>query len=470
MHSLPKELPTVQTFSKPGPRPIESHTGDEIRAFDFFRTKVATSLAGLFDSTFWTRHILQAARHEPSVRHAVVALSSLSETKLQTTPSLANSSAPLGTFAIRQHTKAISELSRKIQESSNLSMEVVLMTCTIFICFEMFQNHHESALGQMSSGICVFFNWHSKHRREAELASPRKHSELTIQLRRIFGRMMLQTILFIDTKPHEWQFITPAFIPAMPWIPSVFRSIEEARDCLNNCMCSLYHRELTFALQGLQDHEVHRLPIGPVSQLSSGGPLHQWMLSFNSFVTDQKARLSTNEQKATILLEMQQITASVLASVSIFSRETIFDSFEHSFSQITTLASRLISNQDEIPQDPQSLCPTFDMGILPPLYFVASRCRHPSIRRRALHLLRKGPSQEGIWHSMMLSNIAERIINIEEMDCANARSSVDISATARVSVLNATIHSAERIVALHYCRQQVPELEKPLVLHTSVEY
>ena len=452
--------------------PNQDHTSDEIRAFDFFRANVAISLAGLFDSSFWTRDILQAARQEPSVRHALVALSSLSETMHKTTCSRMNCPAPLGaSFAIQQHTKAISELSQKIRNSSDLSMEVVLMTCAILICFEMFQNNHEYALRQMSSGIYVFFDWHSKHRREAEIASPRSlrnSSELAIQLQHIFGRLMLQTILFIDTKPREWQFITPAFTPTIPLIPSVFGSIEEARDSLDRCMCSLFHRELTSVLQSLQCSEIHRLPIGPVSQPSSG-PFHQWLLAFKSFMTNPDAMLSSNERKAAILLEIQQITGSILVSTGVSSQETIFDSFEYSFSQIVALASCLMTDKDEVPQDPQLLCPTFDMGILPPLYFVASRCRHPSIRRQALRLLRKGPSQEGIWHNMMLSNIAERIVDIEEADCT-PRSSADIPATARLSVLNATIHSAERIVVLHYCRQQVQASEKPRVLHTSVEY
>ncbi|CZR57815.1 uncharacterized protein PAC_07704 [Phialocephala subalpina] len=440
------------------PSPNPSHTNDEARAFDFFRTRVAVTLGGFFDSSFWTQDVLQVAQQEDPIRHAIVALASLSEGMLKRSQD-AVATVP-GPLAIQQYSKAISNLKGRMQGGNESSAEVVLITCALFICIEMFQNNHESALSQMSSGVYVFYNWHSRQR------SPRSigHPKLAVQLEGIFGRLMLQTILFVETQPAEWKFVAPEFTPVLPLVPSVFRAVDEARDYLNSCMCSLYHRVISAQLHGLGEQDV---TADPTSQLGSD-PLAEWSRSFRSFVFEEGIQLSPKEQKAALLLEMQHMIASILAVAGPYSQETIFDRFEQDFSQTVALASRLLTMSPA--EAYESSLPTFDMGILPQLYFVASRCRHPSIRRQALHLLRQGPSQEGIWHREMLTNIAERLMCLEEMDCEGAQSSVDVPASVRLSVINAKIDSARRIVTLHCCRQQSVDEGRTNVIHELVEY
>jgi hypothetical protein len=275
---------------------------------------------------------------------------------------------------------------------------------------------------------------------------------------------MLQTILFINTKPREWKFVESAFTPALPLIPTAFSCIEEAKNCLDSCMCSLSHRMLTAQFRDLEDLEVDT---GPTAQLSAS-PLNEWLLSFKSFLIVEEQNIS---QKAAILLEIQYITATILASAGPSAQETIFDLFEEAFSRIIALASRLLLTDDSesSPGEDRSPIPAYDMGILPHLYFVTARCRHPSLRRQALHLLRRGPRQEGIWHRDMLANIGERIMSIEENGRRGAERSAEIPATARLSVINATIDSTQRKVMLHCCRQEVRE-EVREVIHELVEY
>ena len=189
-------------------------TSDECRAFDFFRTNVANNLGGFFDTSFWNRDILQVAQHEPSVRHAIVAVASTSETWRNTALGATSASKLPEGFTSRQHHKAVSMLNQMILDSNEASPETVLMTVALLICFEMLQNHHEEALGQMASGVYAFFAWHSKHYRDEQMASRRTHgtsSELVVQLKRIFEILMLQIVLFVHTKPNDWHFLTPAF-------------------------------------------------------------------------------------------------------------------------------------------------------------------------------------------------------------------------------------------------------------------
>jgi hypothetical protein len=432
-----------------------SQTNVEARAFDFFRTKVAGYLSGVFDPSFWTIDILQVAQQEEPVRHAVVAVASLSEHLLNIPK---NGLETIPRLALCQHTKAVRRLSQKMHAENDASLQIVLMTCAIFVCFEMLQSNFEAALVHMTNGVYVYYQWVSN-----DTCSTRHSREFTVQLEAIFGRLMLQIILFIDTKPREWKFINPAFTPALPSVTPMFRSVHEARDCLDRCMCSIYHRMISSQFQELEEREVDA---NPLSQLTPN-LLDEWEISFVSFMMKERGNLSTREQKVAVLLEIQHITATILATAGPSSPETIFDSFEEEFSRIIELAYLLTTNTCEEQISP---IPTFDMGILPHLYFVASRCRHPLLRREALELLRRGPRQEGIWNRDMLAGIGERIMGMEEKVCGRVESSMDILASARLTVINASIDSTQRQVVLHCCRQEAGGYGVRDVIHELVEY
>jgi hypothetical protein len=57
---------------------------------------------------------------------------------------------------------------------------------------------------------------------------------------------------------------------------------------------------------------------------------------------------------------------------------------------------------------------TFEMGVIPPLYFVATKCRDPTIRRRALSLLKKALERESSWRASHAARALEQIIALEE--------------------------------------------------------
>lgn len=84
----------------------------ERRSFDFFCKQIVVVLSGIFDPSFWTRLVLQAAHHEPAIRHAVVALGALhesSEVRSRVEPSI---------FAMQQYGKAIGCLVKLLQKKS----------------------------------------------------------------------------------------------------------------------------------------------------------------------------------------------------------------------------------------------------------------------------------------------------------------------------------------------------------------
>jgi hypothetical protein len=85
--------------------------------------------------------LLQATHHEPSIRHAAVALGALHErfeTSAKANFSLKlNDSKTLDLFAVQQYSKAIKQLLDPKESQRKQAADVVLMTCVLFIYFEV---------------------------------------------------------------------------------------------------------------------------------------------------------------------------------------------------------------------------------------------------------------------------------------------------------------------------------------------
>lgn len=57
-----------------------------------------------------------------------------------------------------------------------------------------------------------------------------------------------------------------------------------------------------------------------------------------------------------------------------------------------------------------------DLGIVPPLFVVATKCRDRKLRREAIRLLMSSPRREGMWDSLLSGRAATWIMEIEEED------------------------------------------------------
>lgn len=55
-----------------------------------------------------------------------------------------------------------------------------------------------------------------------------------------------------------------------------------------------------------------------------------------------------------------------------------------------------------------------ELGVIPVLFFVGTKCRDPTVRRQALHALRSMRRREGPWDSAMAARIIEAQIDYEE--------------------------------------------------------
>ncbi|KAK4695273.1 hypothetical protein P7C71_g2450, partial [Lecanoromycetidae sp. Uapishka_2] len=343
---------------------------------------------------------------------------------------------------------------------------MLLIFCAIIICFESLQGNYESALNHMQCGLQIFRNWQTgadKPSLPAMAMSSPHHQSVDNELVQMFSRLNMQTLLFPDTHLFSTDFVKQDVRLAMDPFPGVFASLNEARDCLDNYM-SYEIQSLVAAYLNRQDSE-NDSHEGPVQDSTTSDLLLRWSAAFDAFVTKAGPSLKPKDLQGARLLEIQYDCAKIMLSAGMPPKETVFDAFEALFENIVSTATSIISRSNPSGRSERTCQVSFENGLVPPLYFTATRCRNPWIRRQALSLLSSTPRLEGIWNSAMLSKIAEQLILIEEERdyIEQVTRSEDILATSRLSVLQATIYS-EKGQVLVECFQQKCGLDGKICL------
>jgi hypothetical protein len=420
-------------------------TPRQSRLLHYFRMVVAERLTGYFNDRFWADQVFLVAQTVPSLRHAMIALSSHWQNVI--VPRMGSRRLKdweCDQYALQEYTQAIVamrasvENGRKTGRRGRKEMMELLMTNLLFIVLEIFQNHYESALTQISCGTHLYSEW----RRTRELSAEDRtidDEELEIQLGHVFRRLMLQSSLFPVTKVNH-RFLLPEFTPKPLEMPMMFDNIVEARDCLNHCVATALHYQ-------------RKAPASIREDTKSTAALEEWSAAFDDYRIRNDRRLNAVEKRNCFILEMQQrgIELSILART--FQSEMVFDEYLPQFARIVALGRYVAeSKKDTLTFGKILHHPKFDSAMILPLYLVASRCRDPMLRRQALDVLAVGPRQEGVWNGRILMSVAEKIIETEEGDRKVERCD-DIPAHDRIMLMEAAILTTDKQVAAVFVKK-----------------
>ncbi|TIA11212.1 hypothetical protein D6C80_07641 [Aureobasidium pullulans] len=221
-------------------------------------------------------------------------------------------------------------------------------------------------------------------------------------------------------------------------IPPSFSSVGEAKDC--------FHTQ-TY---------IH----GPSGKTKDSPEKPDWPSRYKSaldaYLSSHTSPLSLEDNHRLRLIEIHLLTIPLVPklngpnSSSNIVDEMHWDQYTATFSKILDLVASTIYDLDT------HLAPSFslDFGIIGPLGILTSRCRDPSLRRKAIHLLRIYNRQEGMWHSSLTANVAERLVKIEEAGLVEVEHCTDIPLAARVSEVRLHHDLDQQQVMLCYSRQQ----------------
>jgi hypothetical protein len=434
--------------------------------FQLFRERTAGELSGFFDSSFWTCSVLRECHSEEAIRHSVVALGALYKTLEKMTESPPGS--PSDNFdpvdharlhwevAFRNYDSALKAIRNQTSTDSS-TQRTSLMATVLLACFDSFIGDHKQAIRQIQTGLGLLEQLRAERRRAF---LPRPEEPVEQDLIQMFTRLAIQAksydMAFHFPQPFVIRLTPQNTDPTSPTseggspvstlqspIPECFSSLVEARlawDALCEKMLrfteTMFQYTSSTSPMGVLPRQLQQFGVGFKNEIAS------WDNAFEPILNSRNAPGKSSQEKAAIsVLKMFQIMGQILFLMTFSDNESSFDMFLPHFKKIVSLAEEVVGDEEREAMakrcpNPQfcqhqsghpdifgggewtakHIKPSFsaDLGIVPPLYLVATKCRDSTIRRQAIQLLMSSARREGMWDSELIARIGMWIMAIEE--------------------------------------------------------
>ena len=279
------------------------------------------------------------------------------------------------------------------------------MCCLLFCCAECLRGETLTAAIQIQNGIHLLLEWREKH------SSTFGDSDVIERhIAPILQRLDSHVVALSFLKyPGQKTFEYVHFGPDNP-VPDQFDSIEHARQVLLPLIRQSVEltRDATFQrYDGGVAPELHELLLKcKIQTLRWESALVQLIES----LPDPKAAYML---RRVLALRLHIIILKVGVQTAADPKQCSSDLFFDDFERVIEMAE-LVSRHDSSISDPALDIFSFEEGTGPAGYYVAAKCRHPKIRRRAIEVMRQSPCRQGVWNTPLLIAVAERVIEIEE--------------------------------------------------------
>ena len=417
--------------------PLVFANSQEARSFQYFQLRAAPDLSGYFDSGFFSHLILQVSCAEPAVWHAVIALGSLfrSFEVASFGPRLA---VAQDYFAVRHYNQAVRHLVMKMSQKNTESIEVTLMVCLLFICIELLQGNYDKAIGHLKSGLSIMpQNWRTRLNRfdspnsSITLLAPQS---IEVSLLETFSRLHVQAAFLGPASPRP----SPVYYHNLYESPSCrcVSSLSDARLGLDSCMHAIFNFE-----QSCLDYD----PLSPGRTVLEQKEwlefqLQEWYLKFKTLVGHSDLQMSPKDLQGAAILEAYYNTLYIVISASLSKGEMIFDRFFNNYEAILHLSKSLLEPPTPFPPSLRKPGFSLEVGIIPTLFYTATKCRDPWLRREACRLISCSPHQEGIWDRTVVAKLVERTIAIEEEGFPCLFTAKDLPEYSRIRYVGLDLH------------------------------
>jgi hypothetical protein len=378
----------------------------ERRSFDFYRAKTAPC-CGFLDSSFWNEFLLQLSHSEPAIRYALVAIGALNE-RLRPKKDydvVSRGSDPNFKLALSSYNKAIKHLTTQMQhENSDL---IALLTCILFICVEFLQDNVNQALTLVHQG-CAIIRAQGRTLEERS-GDPRFQSQQIMidqQVMPMFTRLTVLSALCgrpaVFTVPDETeQEASMSFHDLKGARASLYTLMEQGHAIVRRADACKWLKGENIELEKLRLEHARAVHL-----------LDLWHTGFVRVQVNEDLSKSSHMIHAVALLSMYFTTTSIWLATCLQQSQECYDAHHAQFRKIIEAAELIINTSEGQAQG--EILFTFEMGIVPPLYFTATRCRLPALRRQAVSLMQRAPTKEGMWDRAEMVYMAKLVILMEE--------------------------------------------------------
>jgi hypothetical protein len=196
-------------------------------------------------------------------------------------------------------------------------------------------------------------------------------------------------------------------------VPYIFDTFDEAEGFL----IVEYGRVIRFARKIAAPYRYPQPGWIPLELLAHAQMLHtrleHWHSAFKYSYACQKAEGTPQMITRVSQLLIQYHAAVITVSTCLYSEETIYDRFLPIFKRILVQVERLTAYWHERGLlSPSGV--SMDLGIVQPLYLIATKCRNFSVRQQAIEFLFSTPDADGTKEGLVFALVARRAKELEE--------------------------------------------------------
>ncbi len=455
----------VGRLSPPRPwyLPLAHLNSTEGLAFAYFRQHTASQLQTRFHTRIWEQIALQLAHHETVVLDAIIAVGSLHRAAraTTTTDTPPDDRLALQGFALDRYSRAMLRLrSYMTAIPSHRPVDVVLLSCLLFVCFEMLQDGQSAAMTHLRNGLRIIYD---EYKSQLEFATT-YHSAVVLKgVRRevvndvisIFSQLDYDTSLLGTQRSSLTLEKGEGSSPKITSLPTYFQSSDEARSYLDLLAIDIVRVQGDLFQVATDSAELD--PNAPSDLGSRQAYIHaltrivdlgddnnriaerhnvlkQQLAHFDLAMTELRSNPNPTHEPEAILLQLQYTLLFFLTASLRNSHEIECDQFIPIFAETIELAERYIELGAAHHESTQNQSFSLQENVLRLIYLVGIKCREPTWRRRAVQLLHEGDFQESMWDSEAYAKLMQRLIDVEEASavCQPCTQAADVPEEARV--------------------------------------
>ena len=453
--------------------------------FCTFRDEIVSEFCGSLEISLWKNIMLQTCHDKPFVKDGIVAISALSIAKKLEQLSSPGLVAQHTEFALRHYQQSLQNMRISLHKEID-SPRNSLIACLVVCSFESLSENYFNTLSHARCGHQMLMNWLEQYPESPERADGIVSPDPCIVedvLLHSFRRLDRQLVAFVDLRGREVHLaLQDKYTGTINRMPSTFSDIDEARWYLELIQTRSAHFQYSNSGVYCQQQEdkvqaVNKwcesqsvavsnmfLSLAPcfdqrpsenpniLTQYNSRiGELLDWGLAFEPLYKDlhrsnffqqepqqpSKTRLDLNAQ----YLLIQWHTSKIYLS-STLCNATAIDEHLPTFQAIIDMIRPFLDHFHTQVGTHSHF--SFEHGIIPCLHMVGKHCRDRRLRREAIALLRSLACCEGIWDSLILADLLERLMELEEEGVETDY----IPEHARIRILDISINPHDHVASI----------------------
>lgn len=339
--------------------------------------------------------VLQLGQVYPAVRHAIIAISVIEEPFIRpmVSSALTGSRQNLRSTAVEHFNNAIQSF---LQNSNSFTIEAQITCCILFHTLTTKLEKTPAGAAHIRAAN-IFLREHQARVVSGEiLFNPVVAYDLDVILQKYTVGLSTFRYGFRHSHSCEPYEHNQHMLSRVPSVAINLGAMHES-------LTLLLEYAIAYHLQAYSSSKIH-------SSLHSSFGMFQdrldhFQAEFELGVMNHSDTISPHYYKAYLQIHLHaaQIFAGTLSG-----KEWQYDAFSELFTSIVDLSDLLL-------QAPDRYVRYMPLGIISPLFLVATKCRFAPLRSRALKLLHSSSRVEHVWSSCIASTVAGHIIHQEEM-------------------------------------------------------